>query len=500
MYANELAERLYIKKVEGDLTQVSIDHLAQDSRKVKPNTLFFCVEGSNVDGHNYVKQAKEQGAVAFVARKPIGDAVGDTPVIYVDDVVRVMALFANHFYQYQTEKMNMIGVTGTNGKTTIAQMVNYLIETPDKPTAVIGTLGRQIGSHKTGTHNTTPEILTLHELFQELREMGGDTVTMEVSSHALLMGRVRGIDYDTVVFTNLTHEHMEVHKTMDGYAHAKSLLFSQIGNHSTVKPKVAILNADDPRFSEFSYSTPAEVISYGIDNDADFKASNIELFETHVAFDVTVKHDKTYHATTPMVGIFNVANALAAIAVAYVNGVSVEESVRKLKDFPGVPSRMQRVDMGQPFLVISDYAHTPDGMQKLMDSIKKVPHKRLILVTAHAGGNRDNSMRPELGRISFENADYVILTADNPRNEPLSNIYAGMMSAINPEDYQYECIDHRESAIERAIDLAEPGDLVLIAGKGHETYQIIGDKEYPYDEIGTIKAALAKRYPGKDVK
>lgn len=494
MYANELAQLLYMKRIVGDLTNVQVDYLAQDSRKVRQNTMFFCVEGANVDGHGFAAKAKENGASVFVAKKSIADQIGDSPVIYVDDVVRVMALFANHFYGYQTEQMNMIGVTGTNGKTTIAQMIHYLLDTPEKPSAVIGTLGKQIGQRKEGTHNTTPEILTLQELFAELRELGGDACTMEVSSHALQMGRVRGVDYDTVVFTNLTHEHMELHRTMDGYAHAKSLLFSQLGNRHGKRVKVAIINADDSRFEDFSYSTPAEVISYGIDHDADFKAENIELFETHAAFDLVVKNDKTYQATIPMVGIFNVANALAAIAVAYVNGMTVEEAVEKLAQFPGVPSRMQSVVMGQPFLVISDYAHTPDGLQKLLDSVNLVPHERLILVTAHAGGNRDKSMRPELGRIAFENSDYVILTADNPRNEPLSEIYEGMMEHINPEDYQYECIDHRETAIETAINMAQPGDLVLIAGKGHETYQIIGDQEYPYDEIGTIKAVLSKKY------
>lgn len=494
MYANELANLLYMKKVVGDLTAVQVDYLAQDSRKVRPNTMFFCVEGAVVDGHRFAKQAKESGATVFVAQKSIENQVGDSPVIYVDDVVRVMALFANHFYGYQTEAMNMIGVTGTNGKTTIAQMVHYLLDTPAKPSAVIGTLGKQIGQRIEGTHNTTPEILTLQELFAELRELGGDTCTMEVSSHALQMGRVCGVDYNTVIFTNLTHEHMELHHTMDGYAHAKSLLFSQLGNQHSKRVKVAIMNADDPRFEEFSYSTPAEVISYGIEQDADFKAENIQLSATHAAFDVVVRNDQTYRATLPMVGVFNVANALAAIVTAYVNGLTVAEAIEKLAQFPGVPSRMQSVVMGQPFLVISDYAHTPDGMQKLFDSVKLVPHKRLILVTAHAGGNRDKSMRPELGRISFENADYVILTADNPRNEPLSEIYEGMMADINPADYHYECIDHRETAIETAINMAEPGDLVLIAGKGHETYQIIGDTEYPYDEIGTIKAVLSKKY------
>lgn len=358
MLATELAQLIYLKKIVGNLSEVMIDYLAQDSRKVRPNTLFFCIDGVTVDGHRFAAAAKEKGAVAFVASKSIEDQVGDTPVIYVKDVTRVMALLANYFYGYPTQSLQMIGVTGTNGKTTVTHMIDALLEKPNKPTALIGTIYRKIGSKIIQTHNTTPEILTLHETFQELKEIGGETCMMEVSSHALQLGRIWGLDYDCVVFTNLTHEHLDLHKTMEQYAHAKSLLFSQLGNYvgENSKPKVAILNADDEQFQMFEYSTPVQVISYGITADADFKAENIRTENGHTIFELVIQQEERYLVDMPLLGTFNVYNMLSAIAVAYVYGVSIEEILKKVKAFKGVAGRMQSVDKGQDFQVIVDYA------------------------------------------------------------------------------------------------------------------------------------------------
>ena len=367
MLATELAQLIYIKKIEGNLSGVTIDFLAQDSRKVRPNTLFFCIDGVTVDGHRFAAAAKEKGAVAFVASKSIEDQVGDTPVIYVKDVTRVMALLANHFYGYPTQSLQMIGVTGTNGKTTVTHMIDALLEKPNKPTALIGTIYRKIGPKIIQTHNTTPEILTLHETFQELKAIGGETCMMEVSSHALQLGRIWGLDYDCVVFTNLTHEHLDLHKTMEQYAHAKSLLFSQLGNYvgENSKPKVAILNADDEQFQMFEYSTPVQVISYGITANADFKAENIRTENGHTIFELAIQQEERYLVDMPLLGTFNVYNMLSAIAVAYVYGVSIEEILKKVKVFKGVAGRMQSVDKGQDFQVIVDFAHTPDGLENV---------------------------------------------------------------------------------------------------------------------------------------
>ena len=228
MFAKELADLLVIKRVEGSLENIVVDKLAQDSRKVVPNTMFFCIEGVTVDGHHFAKKAKELGANVFVASKPIKEQVGDSPVIYVKDVTRVMTLFANHFYSYPSESLNMIGVTGTNGKTTVTHMVDFLLEELGKPTALIGTMYRKIGEERIETRNTTPEILTVHETLQKVKEIGGDTCIMEVSSHALQLGRVWGIDYNVAVFTNLTHEHLDLHKTMENYFNAKKKIFSML--------------------------------------------------------------------------------------------------------------------------------------------------------------------------------------------------------------------------------------------------------------------------------
>ena len=492
MLATELAQLIYLKKIEGNLSGVTIDFLAQDSRKVRPNTLFFCIDGVTVDGHRFAAAAKEKGAVAFVASKSIKNQVGDTPVIYVKDVTRVMALLANHFYGYPTQSLQMIGVTGTNGKTTVTHMIDALLEKPNKPTALIGTIYRKIGPKIIQTHNTTPEILTLHETFQELKEIGGEICMMEVSSHALQLGRIWGLDYDCAVFTNLTHEHLDLHKTMEQYAHAKSLLFSQLGNYvgENSKSKVAILNADDEQFQMFEYSTPVQVISYGITANADFKAENIRTENGHTIFELAIQQEERYLVDMPLLGTFNVYNMLSAIAVAYVYGVSIEEILKKVKVFKGVAGRMQSVDKGQDFQVIVDFAHTPDGLENVLDSLAQIPHGKIITVVGHSGGNRDSSMRPELGRIALTKSDHVVFTADNPRTEPLVNIYEGLLSAVDKNSVSYECIDKREFAIEKALQLASTGDIVLLAGKGVEPYQIIGEVEYPYNEIEIVESLL----------
>ena len=492
MFAKELADLLVIKRVAGSLDNIVVDKLAQDSRKVVPNTMFFCIEGVTVDGHHFAKKAKELGANVFVASKPIKEQVGDSPVIYVKDVTRVMTLFANHFYGYPSESLNMIGVTGTNGKTTVTHMVDYLLEELGKPTALIGTMYRKIGEERIETRNTTPEILTVHETLQKIKEIGGDTCIMEVSSHALQLGRVWGIDYNVAVFTNLTHEHLDLHKTMENYAHAKSLLFSQLGNHSkNGKPRVAILNRDQECFEQFVYSTSAEIISYGFTEEADIRATEIESNGAMTTFVVTVNGEKL-PVMIPMIGLFNVYNVLAAFGVAMVNGIPLRKAIEKIAKFPGVAGRMQLIQKGQPFQVIIDFAHTPDGLENVLSTLEEVKINRVITIMGHSGGNRDSSMRPELGEIAFEKSDYVILTADNPRQESLEKIYSEIVSGRKNENTPYECVDDRKQAIERALELAQEGDILLFAGKGVEPYQVIGEEYIPYNEVETVVQALEK--------
>ena len=279
---------------------------------------------------------------------------------------------------------------------------------------------------------------------------------------------------------------------MEQYAHAKSLLFSQLGNYvgENRKPKVAILNADDAQFEMFEYSTPVQVISYGINKEADFKAENIRTENGHTIFELVIQNDIRYLVDMPLLGKFNVYNMLSAIAVAYVYGIPMEEILTKVKRFKGVAGRMQSIDKGQDFQVIVDFAHTPDGLENVLDSLAQIPHGKIITVVGHSGGNRDSSMRPELGRIALTKSDHVVFTADNPRTEPLENIYQGLLSVVNKETVSYECIDKREEAIEKALQLANKNDIVLLAGKGVEAYQIIGEVEYPYNEIEVVESLL----------
>ena len=348
----------------------------------------------------------------------------------------------------------------------------------------------KIGEERIETRNTTPEILTVHETLQKVKEIGGDTCIMEVSSHALQLGRVWGIDYNVAVFTNLTHEHLDLHKTMENYAHAKSLLFSQLGNHSkNGKPRVAILNSDEEHYEQFAYSTPCEVVSYGFDENADIRATDIQTNGAMTSFNVTM-NGKQLPVSIPMIGLFNVYNVLAAFAVAVINGISLERAVELMKRFPGVGGRMQMIQQGQPFQVIIDFAHTPDGLENVLMTLEKVKMNRVITIMGHSGGNRDSSMRPELGEIAFEKSDYVILTADNPRHEPLEEIYKGILSGRKNEKIAYECIDDRIEAVKRALEIAQEGDILLFAGKGVEPYQVIGDEYIPYNEVETVIECL----------
>ena len=491
MLASELLSYIKVKKICGDIDGIDIKHISEDSRDIKEGTSFICIEGSQADGHIFVEKAREGGAKLFIASKNIKDKAGAVPVIYVKDTLKVMGLLSNILYGEPSKKLFMVGITGTNGKTTTSYLINHIFETYNMKTGLIGTIHHKIGKKIIPTKNTTPVSVTLQRLLNDMVTEQCDACIMEVSSHALALDRVLGCDFDCAVFTNLSHEHLDLHKTMENYAHTKELLFTQLGhNLKNGRLKTAVLNIDDSYSKEYKLHTPAEVITYGInDKTADFYADNISFDDWKMKFDLHFL-DEIYKVETNLVGLFNVYNVLAAICAAFVKGIAVTESIEALKSFTGVSGRMEIVHSDKNYKIIIDFAHTPDGLMNVLETLNKVSHNRIITMIGHSGGNRDSSMRPDLGRIALENSDEVVFTADNPRNEIISHIVEGLVSSCDKTNYTV--IEDRKEAIEYALKRAGANDIVLLAGKGAEPYQVIGNEYLPYSELETVKELLSR--------
>ena len=486
MKLSRLIEGLPVKDVlsPGDPEVTSV---TMDSRQVQGDALFICVKGEADDGHRFAADAVKKGAKAVVAERPLDV---DVPVVLVSDARRALAVLADRFYGHPTHQLSLIGVTGTNGKTTVTRLIQQIQEMNDMPTGRIGTLGIQFKDYEEAAANTTPDAVTLQRAFKTMVERGARSAVMEVSSHALVQGRVRGCDYNIAVFTNLTQDHLDYHQTMERYLHAKSLLFSQLGNtYDRDHLKAAVLNADDDASAQLAQMTAAPVWTYGIEREADFMAENIRVTAGKTSFDfITPKG--TYPVEMKLVGKFNVYNALAAALACYINGVALEDIVRSIGRLEGVSGRLETVDAGQNFAVIVDYSHTPDSLKNALTTIREFAKKRVITVIG-CGGDRDRTKRPLMARVAVEHSDIAIFTSDNPRTEDPMSILRDMEAGVPAGSY--ETIVDRREAIFRAVALAEPDDVVLLAGKGHETYMIIGREVIHFDDRLVAREAIKER-------
>lgn len=468
-------------------TNPEITSIENDNRKVQQGSLFICINGYTVDGHDFAESAVKNGAVAVLAERSLPLSV---PVIIVNDTMRSMAVLADAFYQHPTKNLHLIGITGTNGKTTTSHLIEKIFSDVGKSTGLIGTMYTKIGDQKIETKNTTPESLVLQKGFRQMLEAGVDTAIMEVSSHALHMGRVHGCDYDIGVFTNLTQDHLDYHKTMDDYMHAKSLLFSQLGNtFSEDKPKFAILNADDTASKMYLKSTAAHCFTYGIDNEADFRARNIHMTSAGTTFELVIK-EKHYSINIQLIGKFSVYNVLASIATAYVSQIPISKIIESIESVKGVDGRFELVNAGQEFTVIVDYAHTPDSLENVLKTIQNFANKRIFVIVG-CGGDRDKTKRPLMADIACRYATDPIFTSDNPRSEEPLAILKDMEEGVLGKSYI--TIPDRKEAIVTAINKAAAGDVILIAGKGHETYQIIGSNVYEFDDRVVAREAIEER-------
>jgi len=483
-----LAESIPVREVLGPLDR-EVDGIFYDSRRVQKNGLYVAVRGAHVDGHQFTEQAIERGASAIVVERPESHSRA-TSLVVADSRV-ALADLAFTFFKKPALRLKMAGVTGTNGKTTTTFLLKHICDNAGLRSGLIGTVRYEIGERVLPATRTTPESLDLQELLSQMADAGCKAAMMEVSSHALVQERTRGLEWDVAVFTNLTQDHLDFHRTMEEYFEAKARLFTGLKNQSGKKEASAVINIDD-RYGEqllqrIKDDTP--VVTYGMSARADFRASNYRTEFSGTSFQLDAC-GKIYLVRVPLIGRFNVANALAALAAANSLGISLREAVLSLAKSPQVPGRLEAVPAKRQFQVFVDYAHTDDALLNVLKTCRELNPNRLIVVFG-AGGDRDQRKRPLMGRVADQNADYSIITSDNPRKEDPLAIIAEVEKGFRSGNY--ETVPDRTEAIARAIALAQPRDIILIAGKGHENYQEFADHTIPFDDRQMVQRALENR-------
>jgi UDP-N-acetylmuramoyl-L-alanyl-D-glutamate--2,6-diaminopimelate ligase len=472
---------LTVRSVTGDL-DTEISCLAYDSRQVRAGCLFFAIRGTRLDGNRFVPDAAAQGAVAIVSGNP-GSLIPEISWVQVDDEREAMAAMAARFYGHPSKQLHLTGVTGTNGKTTTTYLVESILKSAGEPAALFGTIDYRGPGFDFVAGRTTPEAPDLENLFRQVVDAGWHHAVMEVSSHAIEMKRVSGLHFEVAVFTNLSRDHLDFHGDMESYFRAKRKLFE---GTSDTRPRVMVLNADDPRYDDLRSIDPLRVISYGIQVAADIRPFRYEFGweATDAMFRTPIGEVKVH---TSLMGRTNLFNIGAAIGVAVGLGLPLDAVARGIEELRNVPGRFEPVSAGQPFRVIVDYAHTDDALGKVLNSAREITTGRLIVVFG-CGGERDRTKRPLMGEAAARASDYAIVTSDNPRSEDPMAIINEIEQGMQGASYRIE-VDRRK-AIHIALAEAREGDTVLIAGKGHETYQTIGTTVYPFDDRLVAKELL----------
>lgn len=464
------------KLISGSLDQ-EVKGISFDSRQTKPGDLFICVSGLKQDGHDYAQQAVERGAVALLVERKVGVTPG-IAVVQVPDSRLAMPAAAANFYAKPSTYLKLVGVTGTNGKTTTTHLIKAILEEAGHKTGLMGTLYARIGDYQKVFSNTTPESVDIEEFLARVQKESGLYAVMEVSSHALDLGRVEKLNFYCTVFTNLTQDHLDYHGSMDSYKQSKLRLFKNLDH---TQGHFAVINADDAAATDFVKASAGRCITYGIQEEAAVRAVDIQ-FSLKGSHFMVVYQEHKFRVEMKMIGRFSVYNALAAIAFALKEGISQDIIVRALGTVTGVAGRFEQVDCGQDFTVIVDYAHTPDGLENILKTAREVLENRLITVFG-CGGDRDRTKRPLMGRIAAQYSDFCIVTSDNPRTEEPEAIIDDIIPGLQEvENSHYAKIIDRREAIHQAICLAKKGDLIIIAGKGHETYQLVKDQVLDFDD------------------
>ncbi len=455
---------------------IEISSIAYDSRKVMPGDVFVCIKGYATDGHSYVQKAIENGAVAIVAQDEVASSV---PVIYVEDTRLALAQMSKVYYDRPDEKMKIIGVTGTNGKTTVTYLIKHILEQNGAKVGLIGTNQNMIGTQVLETERTTPESKELYAMFADMAAAGCTHVVMEVSSHALELSRVGGIRFAVGVFTNLTQDHLDFHGDMENYFLAKAKLFG-------VSEK-AVINIDDAYGARLE-PMAQNVLTYSIDAVSDLQASAIEISAKGVLYDAATGAETT-SVHLPIPGRFSVYNSLAAIGCVLQLGMDINTAVRALLTAKGVKGRAEVVPTDTPYTVLIDYAHTPDGLENIISTVNEFKTARVITVFG-CGGDRDRTKRPLMGETAARLSDFVVVTSDNPRTEDPEAIIEDILPGVLKTDCPYVRITNRKEAIAYALSHAQPDDIIVLAGKGHETYQILNTGKIHFDERAVVAELL----------
>lgn len=460
-----------------------------DSRLVKPGDVFIAVRGAKQDGACFIEEAVLRGARVVVTESvsvPAG-VLGQTYFCRVADTRLAAARLAAAFHGYPASHIKAIGITGTNGKTTSSYLIEYFLSSQAKRTGVLGTISTRFGGREVPARETTPGPLILQKILSEMVSASCEYVVMEISSHALHQKRTEGIGFSSALFTNLTRDHLDYHGSMKNYFESKALLFTNLEKEST-----AVLNADDNWSMKLSDRCRAGVVTYGVCRPADLKADNLSYGAASTRFDLSVSQEATIGIVSPLVGVHNVYNVLGALAVLKSLGLSVERCAKRLHGFPGVPGRLESVNVGQDFRVFVDFAHTPDGLENVLQSLAPCKTRKLILVFG-CGGDRDRGKRPKMAEIAARHCDHVVVTSDNPRSEDPLGIIGEICAGFPAGFKNYTAVPDRRKAVRQALLAARKGDIVLLAGKGHERAQIIGDTSIPFSDRDEAEKVLSGR-------
>ncbi|WP_027084575.1 UDP-N-acetylmuramoyl-L-alanyl-D-glutamate--2,6-diaminopimelate ligase [Cohnella panacarvi] len=483
-----LIHPLIAKSVIGR-ADVEVTGIQTDSREIRPGHLFVCLQGHIYDGHAFVADAIRNGAAAIIADRKVEIPDDGVPQIVVPDTDKALAVLASHWYRIDRYDTKLIGITGTNGKTTTLHMIQHLFDQHGLKAGRIGTLGFRMDDVYESTRNTTPDVLSMHRYLAMIGERRGEYALIEASSHGLEMGRLRGCDIHMAVFTNLTHDHLDYHETMERYRQSKQLLFAQLGNGADAFRKKAVLNSDDPVAEEIAKHTTAQVLRYGIRNNAEVTATSIEISKDRTTFLAHTPWGEQAVCLSSS-GLYNVYNALAAIAVCLLEGLSLQTISESLQGFTGVKGRSEEVNEGQCCRIVIDYAHNPDGLTAILQSLQACTTGLLICVMG-SRGNRDRLKRPIMGRIAAQLADRLILTSDNPGEENPHDIITETLSGLDREQRK-RCIviENRQEAVNEAVNMATDNDCIVITGRGHERRLEIDGSIRLLSDRDLVKAAL----------
>jgi len=490
MKLSELITNLGAEVIIGNLN-LDIKGIYHDSREIKRDFLFICIKGFASDGHNFIDEAISRGAVALIVEKEIPPRLGIT-IIRVDDCRKTLAILANQFYGFPSRKLKLIGVTGTNGKTTITYMLRAIFQEAGFKTGLLGTAQNIIGDDINPSQMTTMESVDLQKTLKEMVEQKNDYAVMEVSSHALQLSRIEGCDFDAAIFTNISKEHFEIHKNFSNYLKAKRKLFLSLNrSKKEASKKFAIINIDEEHSKDFIDCNKVNLITFGIEKQAEIRARNIKM-ELKSSFFIVETPVGNTEIFLNFSGRYNIYNALAATATAITQGIPLDTISRAFSKFYGAPGRYKLLEYGQNYTIVIDFAHNYHGLENILQNLRNFAPHNIITVFGH-GGEKYNKVRATMGEVLGIYSDYTVITADNPKSEDPIEIAQEIEKGVKKTDKDYIIITDRVKAIKHALEKAEEGDIVLIAGKGPEKEQIYHNRAIHHNDEEVVKYILTGR-------